>query len=634
MAEGGLPDVTGVKGDILEIVQPELIPVIEAAKAKQEAEKRRENEAKQAEHRAEERADKAEHREKEAESTSSQPAPAQPPQGWGRVAVGAGAVVGGFGAARRLAAKASPGAQTSFFLLGIFIHFTDAFLGFGDKTFRAGAYLVVLTLYGWLFGFKSEGISPVSPDGLRTLLTSFLFGAAAWAWPWGIDKLLGFAQIIPFTAKNIILVFFPLIVVYFLTHEDITKNNKFLRIFRNIYVGVFIAIVLYYFLSSTVVAAEEFGPGAVQVEVKSALIDVWDLVVEVTIGIVKAAAKFIVSTVKVVFGVGSEMMEESKRRALGPYYQGRIDEKAEKKVGVRLDKIKKLGEPYFTNFPVLLQSNFKAETTADVPVNIKFWCKAQKRDEPWIEGTTQPEEIRKVIGRRTDVVNCKFDEGVLPEGSLDVEMAAQFNFRTDTDFTTFFISLEEQNALAIQDVDFFKVYDLKPIPIRSSPGPVNVKISFGEPPRVIDPDLPRSYPMGIRVERMPVWPGKVVQINRLILITPKGVGMEEAYAFRKVTGAAITEFSFENGFEGGFKQVSCVDAGEDEFGCDDSLLNLFEIALGPPEEITTSKDFSITLTIDEPRLVLGDGPYAIQSFGVIADYLSDLAGHTAIFLLR
>ena len=616
MAEGGMPDVTGIKGDILEVVQPELIPVVEAAKAKQGAEKSSEKEAEQAEHRAEERADEAEHKEKEAESTPSQPAPAQPPKGWGRVAAGAGAVAGGIGLAGAQAVKASAGAQMSFFLLGLLIHFYDVSVPLSTWD-RAVAYVVPLTLHGWLYGLKPQNLILISIDGVKTFFVAFGFSIMAWLWlpfwKWTLEMF----QIIPYHVVDILLVCWPLIVVYAFTHPDIVEANKGIKWLSMTYFVVFTLIILYYLMGATVLSVEKFGPGAVRIEGKQAMRNLWDMIWEVTVGIAKGTWNFMLRTGQVVFGVGTGMMEESKRRALGPYYQGRIDEKAEKKVGVRLDKIKKLGEPYFTNFPVLLQSNFKAETTADVPVNIKFWCKAQKRDEPWIEGIAQPEEIRKVIGRRTDVVNCKFDEGVLPEGSLDVEMAAQFNFRTDTDFTTFFISLEEQNALAIQDADFFKIYDLKPIPVRSSPGPVNVKISFGEPPRVIDPDLPRSYPMGIRIERTPVWPGKVVQMNRLILITPKGIGMEEAYAFRKVTGAVITDTT---SFEEGFKQVSCVDAEEDEFGCDDSLLNLFEIALGPPEEITTSKDFSITLTIDEPRLVLGDGPYAIQSFGVIADY--------------
>ena len=70
-----------------------------------------------------------------------------------------------------------------------------------------------------------------------------------------------------------------------------------------------------------------------------------------------------------------------------------------------------------------------------------------------------------------------------------------------------------------------------------------------------------------------------------------------------------------------FTQITCEEAGEAQFGCDDELLNVFEINPGPPKEIKEkSKIYSVELVIDDPNKLLGTGIFALNSFGLITDY--------------
>ena len=535
----------------------------------------------------------------------------------GTLAAGRGALAAGRGTTA-IAGKISEQGQNIFFFIALMIHFWDALGNFAFSPERYGAYFFLIFL-GWFTAFRPQEISPFSFDGFKI----FIFRAAPWAiaafW-WAPLWNLVFEYVnMPFTAKNILLVFFSLAAVHFILYKPLPAFDKKPLVWvKYLFWGLLTFYCGMYIFSATVLDIEGYAPGTVDVEVKTALYDLWDLSVKFVKELVIMFYEIIIDFIERISQAGVTSYERQLAIGMGPYYQGRIDEKAEKKTGVKLEKLEKIGEPFFTHSPVVVQSVMDALTTEDSPIQITFACRAKKDkkiiDADDISPVMFP-RVLEVVDRRVETVLCRFDPGTLAAGSYDIELETRFSFRTDTDFSTYMITQERLTALRREGKEFFKdlgvsriAHGGKGLPFRSSPGPIKVEVAWGDQPKVIDLNVDRTYPMSIKIIRL--WQGKIIQINRLLLLTPKGMSVTAAY------GAGLPEGTQET-----FTQITCEEAGEAQFGCDDELLNVFEINPGPPKEIKEkTKIYSVELVIDDPIRLLGAGIFALKSFGIITDY--------------
>jgi len=544
----------------------------------------------------------------------------------------AGAVGGALAAGRgttAIAGKVSEQGQNIFFFIALMIHFWDALGNFTFSPERYGAYFFLIFL-GWFTAFRPQEVSPFSLNGFKI----FLFRAAPWAiaafWWAPLWNLVFEFVNMPFTAKNILLVFFSLAAVHFILYQPLPAFDKKPLVWvKYLFWGLLTFYSAMYIFSATVLDIEGYAPGTVDVEVKTALYDLWDLSVKFVKTLVIELYEITMDFINRISQAGVTSYEQQLAIAMGPYYQGRIDEKAEKKTGVTMKKLEKIGEPFFTHSPVVVQSVMDALTTEDSPIQITFACRA-KKDEKIIDADgispVMFPRVLEVVDRRVETVQCRFDPGTLAAGSYDLELETRFSFRTDTDFSTYMITKERLDALRQEGKKFFKdlgvsriAHGDKGLPFRSSPGPIRVDVVWGDQPKIIDLNVDRTYPMFIKIVRL--WPGKIIQINRLLLLTPKGMSVTAAYGatgLPGITGAAVDTFITP---EQTFRQITCEEAGEAQFGCDDELLNVFEINPGPPKEIKEkTKSYSVELVIDDPIRLLGTGIFALKSFGIITNY--------------
>ena len=91
-------------------------------------------------------------------------------------------------------------------------------------------------------------------------------------------------------------------------------------------------------------------------------------------------------------------------------------------------------------------------------------------------------------------------------------------------------------------------------------------------------------------------------------MAPKGVGI------KKVLGATQPEGPL-------FTQIDCEQAGEAEFGCDDSVASVFEINPGTVfDPKRSSKGYVFDLSITDPTALLGTGTFNMLSFVTIIEY--------------
>ena len=134
----------------------------------------------------------------------------------------------------------------------------------------------------------------------------------------------------------------------------------------------------------------------------------------------------------------------------------------------------------------------------------------------------------------------------------------------------------------------------------TSYGPINVKVAFSPEPKVIS-DLSEVHILSLLIKKSELWPGMVKRLKKMVLITPKGLVVQE------ISGAALPRETET------FTQVTCGSAGETKW-CDDEKMNVFLFTLGEAEEIKDEKEFSLDLIVDDRETLLGGSatvPYSI-----------------------
>ena len=529
--------------------------------------------------------------------------------GWGHAVAAArmpGEAMGGAAyAMARAQSIATEHGQTVFFWFAVFIHAFDAWTKFAIEEIRIPFYLM-LWFTGWFVGFRPKGEPIVSRGSLTLVFKSLLFAALAFYWPdiWSLGMGVG----VPGKIVNIAVTFFPPIPVYFFFVERLPALDIEQFSLTKLLYWVFIGFWIFSFWANACTTMAEYAgvyKGEKIVDPKEA----WEDAKQSFIGSVQAsfklAEKAMVVLYEVATGKKSEYIEEQKKRVLGPEYQGQIDENAQKKLGVFIQQLKIADEEsLFINKELTFTAPLEVRTMEKSPIDISFKCRAEKDKEKIADGIPIPKQMANVEGIKFANVNCEFTKNSFTTaGSYNFILQAVFSFQTNTYYKYYFITQQAMSGIRAKETDFWKEYEITPIPPKATQGPLNLKIKFGTEPGLVELDLASTEPTILNVVVETVWEGEAT-MKEIYLLAPKGIEVEKA------RGAGITEGT-------GIERITCTTT---ELRCDDDEENLFKMQMGPQKPIKKLKEYTFTLRITDPAALLGEGPTKPRSFAVFTDY--------------
>jgi len=490
--------------------------------------------------------------------------------------------------------------QATFLYFGLFVHLLDAFSGFANIGFRALMY-PALWFAGWYLGFKPRDIPLVSRDGLRIGLFSLIFAAIAFFWPTIVSLLFA---LVPGgepvrRAMNIVMVFFPPIIIYFFLVHPLPR--EFLKpwvtlawYIEKVIYTVWIVLGILYFSTFLIEKAELIAPQVEGVEVVGAFADVWGMGKEVVVRFFETAAAAAGKGMAQAFGWGVSRVDVAAGRE---GYRGEIDTSAERKFGIKLGIIKPIG-PVTTASEINLQTEMMGDTERDKPIMVAFSCKAEKGKNTYPASRVIPSGLTEITGKTERLVKCTFDPEEIPKGSVKFFITGVYGFRSTTEYAGYFVSSR------VDEKEFYK--NRKKLSPKTSYGPINVKIVFSPEPKVIS-DISEVHILSLLIKKSEAWPGMVKRLKKVVLITPKGLVVQ------KVSGAALPRETET------YTQVTCGAAGETKW-CKDEKMNVFTFVLGDEEEIKKEKEFSLELTVDDRATLFGDAATVPYSIFITTEY--------------
>lgn len=485
-----------------------------------------------------------------------------------------------------------------FVIIAILVHAVDAFVRYGSTpASRPGIWITMLFPHFivYLWATKQPFFADIS--------TRNLIIVAIAAYVWG-----PFLSILPhyFPALKIIvgamLMFAPfwVLVAMFRAPESW---------FSRLYIIFWMGLVLFAFHPNIQDFAEQKGtilPGSMSpMEV-----------IKYSLTAVKTAAVnfYQITFVKIPKKV-SEEFKRSLAMASGDYYTGKVDQGAQKRLGVYLENFRPAEQTFYESIPVTAYATMKAETL-DIPLDINVGCEAKQQTVTLPVLGTEPAPIpaSKILPQNTFNVittdqydiDCIWDKGVLKKGTHDLKMKAEFPFTTRAYLKTYVMDRDRLREYRRQNVDpLADVPDKNPAAVYTS-GPVRIGMGIGQQqPIALGQQGETLQPWGITIQNS--WEGRVVEVTGVTLLVPKGLKISDAgdLKYTESTCAALPQ--------------------EEQPACDESLVTIYAFT---PEELAkediyknlTIKNIRIYLQITDPQKVLGTAPIAVQNFKVSVQY--------------
>ncbi|MBW3004208.1 DMT family transporter [Candidatus Woesearchaeota archaeon] len=367
-----------------------------------------------------------------------------------------------------------------------------------------------------------------------------------------------YPRVLPYLGGSLgamIVAFNPVWVIYLLmVHSDYYPRLSFA------YMVFWIALLTFSFMPQVQMYAQEQGYGtalyspAIAVRyMASSIVKAWDALW----GGIEA--------------IQTEVVKETQRTAKvisGDYYTGEVDDSAQKLLGVFLQPLKSAQPTFYTDQPATVYTTLRAETIAE-PLTIQLTCTADKTQASRII----PRAEFKVDTSEEQSIDCVFDKNTLQAKNYNFMLTADFGHTTrayQLVYTMDKEKLREAKRDFAQGLPGAKD-PLEGFPDRNpttkyTPGPIMVGIGgdIGEgkqPYGVPDPAAGdnRGPTIGVTVDN--IWTGTLKQIDYIILITPKGIEVED------VNGIPADEIT----------ECALMPTPEDVARCDDTVDNMYYV---------------------------------------------------------
>ncbi len=292
--------------------------------------------------------------------------------------------------------------------------------------------------------------------------------------------------------------------------------------------------------------------------------------------------------------------------ATGDFYTGKVDENAKAQLGVFLEDMKQADPIFYNDRPVGIYAKLKV-LTLDSPVNITIICKNSHAS--GVIPNIYPQSHFNVATYEEKDIDCVFPVGTIKTATSPtstVTMGAEFNFKTMSYVKTYFMEIERLRSFRREELDPLDQYgitDKNPIAIYTN-GPVGIGMGVGNPPVGIDTSQDSTMmTLGITIENK--WDGKILGMNRMVVILPKQFTLEEI-------GVPFT-------------QIDCDQLNPEEKGelCSNDFNNVY-LVKDPQLEIAKNnfKSYRAFLKINKDNYadVLGLTPISTKFFKVTMDY--------------
>lgn len=499
------------------------------------------------------------------------------------------------------------GGPWGFLIMVILLHAFDVFVRYGTLPFSvdvgpvhvAGSpwvWIGFFLLYGLVFLDAShiQAFKEISPKGL--LLASII--AYLWGPFWSI--LPGFFPALKHIAALLLLIAPFWVIMLFYATQEFPKLSL-------IYSIIWLFLITFALFPNIKEFAEQQGhplpnslnPGTV---IKYS----WQKIKETVHNTVQLL--FVQAPKKI-----TEEIKRSIEMAKGDYYTGRVDQAAQKRLGVYLENFRAAEPVFYENTPVTAYVTMKAETL-DKPIDLTISCTADEN-----VGATKilPQSAFNIISAEQYDIDCIWNKGVLKKGSHNLNLRAEFGFVTRGYLKTYMMDRERLREYRRQNVDpLADVPDRQPVAIYTA-GPVRIGMGVGQTqPVAVGKTGEPLQTWGITIENS--WEGKILELTKVFFFIPEGLTIEKPEDI-------------------GMTATSCTDSdlpAEEQAACDDSLVEVYKFTADElAKEIyknLTVKNIRAYITVKNPEQVLGKAPVAVQNFKVSVYYKYVLERSTTV----
>jgi hypothetical protein len=228
-----------------------------------------------------------------------------------------------------------------------------------------------------------------------------------------------------------------------------------------------------------------------------------------------------------VFGVVTETYERAVAMASGDWYIGEVDENAEKNLGVKIEKVKSVGELFDDDEQIQTYAIISAEAIGDKPVKINLMCYSGDHDEPGMVDGEERKTIEVTSLEKTEA-DCVINASELDIGMNKIYFEANFNFSTQSYYKTYFMRRSLRRQYEKQGIDPFeeaKIADKKPVS-KYTDGPLGIGIGTQMTPPISLPEgIDRGPTFGVTFENK--WGGELGYMSRVYIVLPRGMGVTD-----------------------------------------------------------------------------------------------------------
>ncbi|MBS3126515.1 hypothetical protein J4453_03695, partial [Candidatus Woesearchaeota archaeon] len=219
----------------------------------------------------------------------------------------------------------------------------------------------------------------------------------------------------------------------------------------------------------------------------------------------------------------NEGLQAQLEYATGGYYKGRVEENVNEPLGVYFEKVRAASPRFYTDESVEVWGTIMAKTLdQDEPVNLTVSCKTKENVPGKVNA--QKNASFKIYTAEEEAISCKFDSEALGRGTHEIQLMANFNFKTLSFLKSYFMDRERLRSLRREGIDPLTQYGItekNPIALFTN-GPVRIGMETNPPPIGISSnDEPSTPYLGITIENQ--WEGQVTRIKELIVQIPRSM---------------------------------------------------------------------------------------------------------------
>jgi hypothetical protein len=232
------------------------------------------------------------------------------------------------------------------------------------------------------------------------------------------------------------------------------------------------------------------------------------------------------------FDIGDRAIDAAKdqvNRTMHPDFEAKVERTQGQNVGIRMGSVRTTDTVHFTSYPLILHTIIEG-TTIDVPVNLSMSCSARRLSDTSsiIQGSVeQPHAL--VTSTQSVPLICEFAEGALEPRSYKVKLNAVFGFETSSYIRRYVMDKSRVASMQAQQIDPLEQYgiqDATPQAIHT-PGPIILGISTTTPLIAVPSDTSVRVPMQMKIENNYGWAGKLLDVQRLTFMVPKGFVVDQ-----------------------------------------------------------------------------------------------------------